>query len=87
MLKKMRIEQTKSRSRYSNDNVSAGSKNTATIRKHTGCSHLPKQYAKPLNAFSETLFDPWLYLHNPRIFAIKKIVPKSADRQKRLVHT
>lgn len=84
---KLRIEQTKSRARFSNYNAPAHSKNTATVRKYMGCSHLPKQYAKPINAFSETLFDPWLNLHGLCIFAINKIVPKSKARQKRLVHT
>jgi len=41
MLEKLRIEQTKSRSRYSNDNALAESKNASVVRKHMGYSHIP----------------------------------------------
>jgi transposase InsO family protein len=36
ILEKLRIEQTKSRSRHSNDNALAESKNASTVRKHMG---------------------------------------------------
>ena len=43
MLNKLLIEeQTKSRSRHSNDNAQAESKNGAIIRKHLGYSHIPR---------------------------------------------
>lgn len=41
MLEKLRIEQTKSRSRHSNDNALAESKNAHVVRKHMGYSHIP----------------------------------------------
>jgi len=46
MLEKLRIEQTKSRSRNSNDNALAESKNASVVRKHMGYSHIPQKYAK-----------------------------------------
>jgi transposase InsO family protein len=59
ILEKLRIEQTKSRSRHSNDNALAESKNASVVRKHMGFEHIPQKYAKPINAFyQETLLTP-----------------------------
>jgi len=69
MLEKLRIEQTKSRSRHSNDNALAESKNASVVRKHMGYSHIPQQFAKPINAFYQKTFNPWLNLHRPCLFA------------------
>jgi len=69
MLEKLRIEQTKSRSRHSNDNALAESKNASVVRKHMGYSHIPQQFAKPINAFYVETFNPWLNLHRPCLFA------------------
>lgn len=41
LLEKLRIECTKSRSRHSNDNARAESKNGAVVRKLFGYSHIP----------------------------------------------
>jgi hypothetical protein len=70
MLEKLRIEQTKSRSRHSNDNALAESKNASVVRKHMGYSHIPQRHAKSINAFYEEMFNPWLNLHRPCLFAI-----------------
>ena len=48
-LENLLIEQTKSRARRSNDNALAESKNGSVIRKHFGYSHIPKQFAEPIN--------------------------------------
>src|ERR1035437_1106761 len=69
MLEKLRIEQTKSRSRSSNDNALAESKNASVVRKHMGYSHIPQQFATPINAFYLQTFNPWLNLHRPCLFA------------------
>src|SRR4030065_1655153 len=63
ILEKLRIEQTKSRSRQSNDNALAESKNASVVRKHMGYEHIPQQYAKPINAFYQETFHPCLTLH------------------------
>jgi len=73
MLEKLRIEQTKSRSRQSNDNALAESKNASVVRKHMGYSHIPKKYAKPINAFYEGVFNSWLNLHRPCLFATEVV--------------
>jgi transposase InsO family protein len=69
LLEKLRIEQTKSRSRHSNDNALAESKNASVVRKHMGYDHIPQAYAKPINAFYQETFNPWLNLHRPCLFA------------------
>ena len=69
MLEKLRIEQTKSRSRHSNDKALAESKNASVVRKHMGYSHIPQQFATPINAFYHETFNPWLNLHRPCLFA------------------
>ncbi|MDD5296965.1 MAG: hypothetical protein PHU46_08635 [Rhodocyclaceae bacterium] len=69
LLEKLRVEQTKSRSRHSNDNALAESKNASVVRKHMGYDHIPQKYAKPINAFYQETFNPWLNLHRPCLFA------------------
>ena len=69
LLEKLRVEQTKSRSRHSNDNALAESKNASVVRKHMGYDHIPQHYAKPINAFYQETFNPWLNLHRPCLFA------------------
>ena len=76
MLDKLRIEQTKSRSRHSNDNALAESKNASVVRKHMGYSHIPQKYAKPINAFYEEVFNSWLNLHRPCMFASEIVSDK-----------
>jgi len=76
MLEKLRIEQTKSRSRHSNDNALAESKNASVVRKHMGYSHIPQAFAKPINAFYQATFNPWLNLHRPCLFATAVTTPK-----------
>ncbi len=75
-LYKLRIEQTKSRSRHSNDNALAESKNASVVRKHMGYSHIPQKYAKPINAFYEGVFNSWLNLHRPCLFATEVAIEK-----------
>jgi hypothetical protein len=75
MLEKLRVEQTKSRSRHSNDNALAESKNASVVRKHMGYSHIPQRYAAPINAFYQELFNPWLNMHRPCMYATEEITP------------
>ena len=76
MLTSLRIKQTKSRSRQSNDNALAESKNASVVRKHMGYAHIPKKYAQPINIFYQECFNPWLNLHRPCMFATSKINAK-----------
>ena len=76
LLQKLLVEQTKSRSRHSNDNALAESKNASVVRKHMGYSHIPQKYAKPINAFYQAVFNRWLNLHRPCMFASEAVSPK-----------
>ena len=76
ILEKLRIEQTKSRSRHCNDNALAESKNASVVRKHMGYDHIPQQYAILINAFYQQTFNPWLNLHRPCLFATEVVNPK-----------
>jgi transposase InsO family protein len=76
LLQKLLVEQTKSRSRHSNDNALAESKNASVVRKHMGYSHIPQKYAQPINAFYQKVFNPWLNLHRPCLFASEVLSPK-----------
>jgi transposase InsO family protein len=76
LLEKLRIEQTKSRSRHSNDNALAESKNASVMRKHMGYSHIPQKYAKPINAFYQEVFNGWLNMHRPCLFSTEVVSDK-----------
>jgi hypothetical protein len=34
-----------------------------------GFAHIPQIYAKPINAFYQEVFNPWLNMHRPCLFA------------------
>ena len=41
-----------------------------------GYSHIPQKFAKPINAFYQEVFNPWLNLHRPCMFASDKVSAK-----------
>ena len=82
LLEKLRIEQTKSRSRHSNDNALAESKNNSVVRKHMGYSHIPRHFAAPINVFYQDTFNPWLNLHRPCLFAVETKDAKGKIRKR-----
>jgi transposase InsO family protein len=70
LLDKLLIEeQTKSRSRHSNDNAQAESKNGAIVRKHLGYSHIPQRFATLVNTFCRDHLNPYINFHRPCLFA------------------
>jgi hypothetical protein len=70
LLNKLLIEeQTKSRSRHSNDNAQAESKNAAVVRKHLGYSHIPQCFATLVNTFCRDHLNPYINFHRPCLFA------------------
>ena len=70
LLNKLLIEEfTKSRSRHSNDNALAESKNGAVVRKHFGYSHIPQRFATLVNAFCREHLNPYVNFHRPCLFA------------------
>ena len=68
MLNKLHIELTKSRSRHSNDNALAESKNASVIRKIYGYSHIGQHWAEELNTFNRDYLIPFLNYHRPCYF-------------------
>ena len=70
LLNKLLIEeQTKSRSRHSNDNAQAESRNAAIVRKHFGCSPIAQRFAPLVNAFCREHLNDYVNFHRPCLFA------------------
>jgi len=69
LLTKMMIEQTKSRSRRTNDNALVETKNGAIIRKHFGYVYIQKKHARSINLFLREYMDEYLNFHRPCGFA------------------
>ena len=70
LLHKLLIEEhTKSRSRQSNDNAQAESKNGSIVRKHFGYSHIPQRFARVVNEFCREHLNPYINFHRPCLFA------------------
>lgn len=83
LLNKLLIEeQTKSRSRHSNDNAQAESKNGAIVRKHLGYAHIPQRFAGPVNAFCRDYLNPYINFHRPCLFAETVTDAKGKQRKR-----
>jgi len=65
LLKRLLIEQTKSRPRKSNDNGLVESKNGAVIRKHMGYGYIAQGHTDDIDAFYQRWFNPYLNFHRP----------------------
>lgn len=65
LLGKLLIEQTKSRSRHSNDNGLVEAKNGAVIRKHLGYGYIAAQHAEELTRFYCEHLNPYVNFHRP----------------------
>jgi len=82
LLKKLLIEQTKSRSRQTNDNALAESKNASTVRKYLGYSHIPQHCASQVNAFTVEVLSPYLNFHRPCHFPTEYTDQKGRIRKR-----
>lgn len=69
LLQKLLIEQTKSRSRKTNDNALVEGKNGAVVRKHFGYTHIPRKFASIMNEFNRHYLNPYLFFHRQCAFA------------------
>jgi transposase InsO family protein len=81
LLEKLLIEFTKSRSRHSNDNALAESKNGAVVRKLFGYSHIPQRWAPLINDFNQQYLNPYLNFHRPCFFPETRIDNKGKQRK------
>lgn len=68
LLEKLFIEFTKSRSRHSNDNALAESKNASIVRKVFGYSHIAQKWAETINQFNQDYLNPYINYHRPCFF-------------------
>lgn len=82
LLSKLMIDQTKSRSRRTNDNALVESKNGAIVRKHMGRNHIQKKYAKEINIFYREHMDEYLNFHRPCGFATSYIDQRGKEKKK-----
>jgi hypothetical protein len=82
ILKQAYIEQTKSRSRHSNDNALVEGKNASTLRKQMGHAHIPQKFAPLINKFCTEHLNPFLNFHRPCAFATGEIDSKGKVRKK-----
>jgi len=83
LLNKLLIEEhTKSRSRHSNDNAQAESKNGSIVRKHLGYSHIPQHFAALVNQFCRNQLNPYVNFHRPCLFAETITDPKGRQRKR-----
>ena len=82
LLRKLHVEFTKSRSRQTNDNALAESKNASVVRKILGFQHIPQKWATVLNEFNLKVVFPYINFHRPCFFPEKFIDEKGKQRTK-----
>jgi hypothetical protein len=82
LLKKMMIEQTKSRPRRSNDNALVEGKNGSVIRKHMGYVHIPGRFAPPVNEFYKTHMNIYVNYHRPSGYATTFVDRRGKEKKK-----
>lgn len=75
ILRRLGIEQTKSRPRKCNDNALVESKNGAIIRKWLGYHWIPRLFAPRLNVFHREHLIPYVNFIRPCAFPTVKILP------------
>jgi len=81
MLNDMLIDQTKSRSRRTNDNALVEGKNGSIIRKQMGYAHIPCRYAAQVNAFYRDHLNEYLNFHRPCAFATTTVDKRGKERK------
>lgn len=82
LLEKLLIEFTKSRSRHSNDNALAESKNASVVRKTLGYSHIPQKFAGHINKFCQEYLNPHINYHRPCFFP-ETVTDKNGKQRKK----
>lgn len=80
LLDKLAIDQTKSRSRHSNDNGLVESKNNSIIRKQFGYLHIPKTEAEKINQFCRNYFDEYINYHRVSSYPTKTLDERGKEK-------
>ena len=73
LLEKLRISQTKSRARRTNDNALVEGKNGAVIRKHMGYMHIPRRHASAINDYYHAYRNPFVNFHRFSAFPDEEV--------------
>lgn len=81
LLESLRVEQTKSRARRSNDNALVESKNGTVVRKQLGYAHIPARHADRVNAFCTEHLNDYLNFHRPCFFPTETVDAKGRVRK------
>lgn len=81
ILNRLTINQTKSRSRRTNDNALVEGKNGSIVRKHFGRNHIPRSFAPKINSFCEKYFNTYLNFHRPCGYAIIEADKKGKQKK------
>jgi len=82
LLRKLLVEQTKSRAYHSGDNGLVECKNGAIIRKHIGYGHIDSQYAEAMDAFHRQHLNPYVNFHRPS--AVPKVLTAANGKRRRI---
>ena len=76
LLGKLQIEQTKSRSRKSNDNALVEGKNGALIRRYMGHGYIPQEHAGSISSFYKQHLNPFINHHRFCAFPVEQVDDK-----------
>jgi transposase InsO family protein len=82
LLKKMLIDQTKSRPRRSNDNALVEGKNGSVVRKHMGYVHIPGRFAPTINEFYKNHLNIYINYHRPCGYATTAVDHRGKEKKK-----
>jgi len=82
LLNSLMIRLTKSRSRHSNDNALAESKNNSVVRKTFGYIHIPQKHADLMDVFNMDCLNPCINFHRPCHFPIVETDAKGKQRKR-----
>lgn len=82
ILERLRIKQTKSRSRKSTDNALVEGKNGSVIRKHMGRNFIEKRHSVVINTFYRDYFNVYLNYHRVCLFATDYVDRRGKVRKK-----
>lgn len=82
ILNELLINQTKSRSRHTNDNALVESKNGSVIRKNMGYTHIPKILTPLMNEFYRKYFNVYINYHRPSLFVTETRVDEKGREKK-----
>ncbi len=64
------------------NNALVESRNGNVIRRHFGYRHIPKLFAREVNAFARDTLSPFLDFHRPCLFATDVVDPKGRIRKR-----